>query len=628
MVSFRSIRYLLVFVGVISTLIWGSYRLTEFYLLQGPSLEADAGEALTLKTLSQINAIESKDPEAAKEFLNTTYLYLLGEYWSAKNMSPKAIQVFEKALTLDPNSSELNFALAREYLSVGRVDEGIESTKRSIELDPHNRDARLLLGNLQITAKRYSEARALFSELSKEHPDDEEVLLTWVHLEIDDQNIAVAYKLLKDFLKEDPTSAAALFYLGRLEQTRGRNAAAVAAYQKALDLHPSFSQAATALAILYEDQGQKQKALELYRWLADETGHAEFEKRVAQLFMDRGQYDQALQRLLSYEEKEPSDLNNKVKIALVHMEMKSYPEATRKLEEILTLSPDSDNIRFYLAAVYQQEGKFKEAAIQYGKVESRSKLFPEALKGYVFSMKKIGKSKLAWNKLKESIEFAEKSGLERDYLYEIASSFLESSEQIEDAEVYLKKGLKLYPGNLQLIYQLATLQEKKGEFDEALKTGKMILEKDPEHVAALNFVGYLLAESNRDLIVAEKLIRKALKKRPNDPYILDSLGWALYRRGDFKEALRNLQQAFTLKPDESIIANHIGDVLLKMGELTDALDYYEKALKLGPERDDEKQALESKRSRLKERLASGNCKHPACSDFVLDHRAPAQSDNN
>jgi len=106
------------------------------------------------------------------------------------------------------------------------------------------------------------------------------------------------------------------------------------------------------------------------------------------------------------------------------------------------------------------------------------------------------------------------------------------------------------------------------------------------------------------------------------------LGWALYRRGDFKEALRNLQQAFTLKPDESIIANHIGDVLLKMGELTDALDYYEKALKLGPERDDEKQALESKRSRLKERLASGNCKHPACSDFVLDHRAPAQSDNN
>ncbi len=97
---------------------------------------------------------------------------------------------------------------------------------------------------------------------------------------------------------------------------------------------------------------------------------------------------------------------------------------------------------------------------------------------------------------------------------------------------------------------------------------------------ALNYLGYTLTEMDRDLAEAERLIRHALKLKPGDGYITDSLGWVLFRRGQYKEAIATLENACKLKPEEAIIAEHLGDAYLRYSLRDKARRMYVRAVTL------------------------------------------------
>ena len=127
------------------------------------------------------------------------------------------------------------------------------------------------------------------------------------------------------------------------------------------------------------------------------------------------------------------------------------------------------------------------------------------------------------------------------------------------------------------------------------------LQADPDHASALNYIGYTWAEKGIRLDEAEELIRRALELKPNDAYIMDSLGWVHYKRGlqrladgdvqaapaDLTQAVRKLEHAAELSEvEDPIITRHLADAYRSMSRFEDALESYRRALELGPDEDE------------------------------------------
>lgn len=111
-----------------------------------------------------------------------------------------------------------------------------------------------------------------------------------------------------------------------------------------------------------------------------------------------------------------------------------------------------------------------------------------------------------------------------------------------------------------------------------METMKTVIEIDPKHANAMNYLGYTYAEMGKNLDEAEDLIRKALQYKPDDGYITDSLGWVFFQKGKYQEALKVLKEAVLLVPDDPIILEHLGDAYRKTGDDKNALEYYRRSM--------------------------------------------------
>ncbi len=133
----------------------------------------------------------------------------------------------------------------------------------------------------------------------------------------------------------------------------------------------------------------------------------------------------------------------------------------------------------------------------------------------------------------------------------------------------------------ELLYARAMLADKMGAIEVLERDLRTIIEQEPENAQALNALGYTLADRTARYEEALELIKRALKLSPDDFYILDSMGWVLYRLQRFDEAIEYLEQARALRNDPEVAA-HLGEVLWIKGERDAARDVWETALRDTP----------------------------------------------
>ena len=138
------------------------------------------------------------------------------------------------------------------------------------------------------------------------------------------------------------------------------------------------------------------------------------------------------------------------------------------------------------------------------------------------------------------------------------------------------------PDNADLLYDRALAAEKIGKSDIMEKDLRKLIQLKPDHAHAYNALGYGLAEHSNRLPEALELIEKAIALSPNDPYIMDSLGWVHYRMGNLNQGLSYLRQAFGMNPDPEIAA-HLGEVLWVQGIKEEAKDVWQSALRNHPD---------------------------------------------
>jgi tetratricopeptide (TPR) repeat protein len=166
---------------------------------------------------------------------------------------------------------------------------------------------------------------------------------------------------------------------------------------------------------------------------------------------------------------------------------------------------------------------------------------------------------------------------------EIAQAqLLSNGGEGDQALARIDDALARFPDHPDVLYQKAILLEKAGRTDAAIAQLETLYRARPQDSAISNALGFILADHNRDLSRADRLINSALKSEPDNPAILDSLGWLQYRRGMLQAALPLLERAYRLDQDGDIGA-HWGEVLWALGDKTKARDVWNRALMVDPD---------------------------------------------
>jgi tetratricopeptide (TPR) repeat protein len=161
------------------------------------------------------------------------------------------------------------------------------------------------------------------------------------------------------------------------------------------------------------------------------------------------------------------------------------------------------------------------------------------------------------------------------------------------AEKIIREGIALFPRNTDLHYALGMILEKVNRFEESIRSMEKVLALDPQNADALNFIGYSYADRGMRLDEAEQMIVQALKIKPDNGYILDSLGWVYFKKNKYAKALNELKRAHELLPDDPNVIEHLGDVYLKIGDNKKAVEYYQKAAKIDPKNSAIKKKLDN-----------------------------------
>jgi tetratricopeptide (TPR) repeat protein len=352
---------------------------------------------------------------------------------------------------------------------------------------------------------------------------------------------------------------------------------AEAAYKQSLAVKPGYQESVLALGNLYESTGRKPQAISLYQNFQEKNGpSANVAEELSRLYIEQKDYSKAYEQFAVMEQADKTDVNVKAKMAFILIEQRRYPEAVRRLEDVLALEPSSDKIRFYLGAVFEETKDYDQAIEAFAQIPVGSSYFKEAVVHTSYLWKLQGN----YDKAISSIEDGIKKDDEQPQFYALYASLLDDTKQYDKAVKMLKGAVEKFPEHAQLQFFYGSLQDRVGDKDASVETMKKVVKIDKDHVQALNFLAYAYADQGKNLDEAEQLVRHAASLQPGDAYIMDTLGWVLYKKGRLAEAIRTLESAYKIQPDESVIAEHLGDAYYRSQMPEKAKKLYSRAAEL------------------------------------------------
>ena len=300
---------------------------------------------------------------------------------------------------------------------------------------------------------------------------------------------------------------------------------------------------------------------------------------LAQLYADQKRYTEAravLQRLL---DREPDSPELMFGVAAVSLQMKDYATAESLLQKLKAANYGEPGVvDLYLAQVAEETKRYDEAIERYKAVTEGDRAWLAKLRiGALYGKQKKIEEGRRW--------FADLPAVTIEQRVQVRQGEAQMLREAGDdagAIAVLQKALADFPDNPDLIYDYAMVAEKLDRVDDAQKQLARLVELKPDDAQALNALGYTLVDRTSRTQEGFELIEKAHKLSPADPFILDSMGWALYRLGRLQEAETYLRRALAERPDAEIAA-HLGEVLWAKGDRDMARAIWQPQLESNPD---------------------------------------------
>jgi len=502
-----------------------------------------------------------------------------------------------EALQEDPNSPYLLLKLSQVMAEDGRPEEALSSAQRSVDLAPEDLAARSFLAELYSKLQQFGPAAAQYREILKQDPDNSDARLQLATGFLRSKQYGAALKELSILTEREPGLIIAHYYKGKINLELKNYDEAKGSFLKVLELNARFLPALFDLAATYAAMGSTDRAIETYRRILHlfPTDTAAWERLIA-LYYQRGEVQLAEKAMDEMKAALGSGDVKRKRLGLIYLRYGKLKESIAELTSIVTAWPDDHEARYYLGAALEENGDLGEAYRNFELLSSESDYFINARIHMAYILEKQEKIDVATDLLRDTIgQRADKP----PQLFLVLASLHEMREEYQSAMDVLEEGLGYNGESTELHYRLGVIFGKLKQTEKSIRQMEVVINIDPRHADALNYIGYTYADENRHLDKAQELIEKAIKYKPNSGYIIDSLGWVYFRKGLYDKALTELKKAVELAPDDPAIVEHLGDVYLKKGSYGKALEAYEKAISL---KNAETERLERKIEDAKEHL--------------------------
>lgn len=450
-------------------------------------------------------------------------------------------------VTLQPEDDAPAESLALIMVEQGRIEDGAAQFARLLGGNNEQQGAALrriarLLGQLSNRAN----ALAAMKNLVARYEDDA------------DAHFAAAY--LADRVDEDELVLESL--------------------DRALALRPGWEEAALAkLGHLIQNQYPKERVDGFSREFFEPYPEATRVRiSYARYLVDENEAAAALEHFQAVLEYEPENTTGLMAAGLLNVQEQNYKTARELFVRHLEVTPDNDQVRLYLGQVAEERERYEEAENWYSEISDQEYLFSARLHLATMVYDRGG-AESALEHL-EKLEPADES--EFVQLALTKERVLREADELSRAKSVLDDAVSRYPANSDLLYARGLLSAQLDEIGEHEKDMRALLAENPNNAHALNALGYTLADATDRIDEAHDLVSKALSMRPDDPFILDSMGWVQYRLGNHQDAIQYLEKALSLREDAEIAA-HLGEVLWVTGNKERAREVWTRARQEHPD---------------------------------------------
>jgi tetratricopeptide (TPR) repeat protein len=501
--------------------------------------------------------------------------------------------------TRDPRLAKRAAEMA---LSAKQADDALAAVKLWRTFTPYSDEANQYYLGLVVLSDNLGDAENLLRQrLADATPGARGLVMFQMQqllLRAKDKEAAAA--MLERLVAPYPNMMESHVVLSQAALARNDKAAAQREAQTALKLQPDSEIAVLTLAQVSDSEAQATQVLHAY--LGAHPDAREVRVAYARLLVNDKQYDAARAEFLALDKAQPDNPATLYALGILSMQMSDQKAAEGYFSRFVDLAEktpteDTDPTKaiLILSQLAEEKGDNKAALAWLDRLETddpkmafgaelrRAQL--TAKDGDVAGARKL----LATLKTGDPAEQAQ--------ILLTEAQILRDAGKPQEGFKLLEQGAKRFPDNTDFLYDYALMAEKLGRTDVMEKTLRQVIAKQPQNQQAYNALGYSLADRNVRLKEAYTLVDKALKMAPEDPFIMDSMGWVQYRMGHLDAAEAQLRKAYGLRSDPEI-AVHLGEVLWKKGDKDGARKLFLEARTKDPKND----ALKSTLARLRTSL--------------------------
>ena len=521
----------------------------------------------------------SNDGPATDEAISepdAMYEYLVAEFAAQRGDVDGALAIYERLAQelRDPRIARRAVEVAIKAREFGPA---LENATTLLELDPKSALGREILAALLANDGDLGKARELVQGILAKTANRGAVLMQLAHLFGKFPDKAAVLEATRAVTAPYSAMAEAHYANGVAALIAGKKDMALQEADQALAAKPGWEHGAILKAEVLRKTDPSAVVLFYQGFVALYPASVEVRMQLGRELASERKLVEARDQFREVEKLSHADAQAVYAIGLLSLQLQDYADAESAFTRALKLNYREP------AAIYLGMGQAAEGL----------KRYDEAIEWY----KRVDSGDWVRAQLKIATLIARQQGLAagREYLRRIEPKSTEDSIEVIQVEAQLLRDAKQwretydmlsqavakYPDSYELLYDRAMAAERIDKLDVMEADLRHVIQMKPDYAHAYNALGYTLAEKTNRLEEAKALIEKAYKLQPDDPFIMDSMGWVEYRMGHVHEALKQLQQAYSSRPDPEIAA-HLGEVLWKSGQHEEAQKIWRAALSENP----------------------------------------------
>ena len=501
--------------------------------------------------------------------------YLAGRLLEERGLDADALEEYLQALRLDPERTGIELRVSEIAARQGEAQRSLESAERVLMREPGNARALWLQGSALFNQGRPAESMKALRAAVAADSEQVDYWRTLAHVAETLDQVEWMAKGWRHAVELEDRDGESWFQLAAVEARLGHFRDADSMLAEAMDLNPARPGALFLEGWIQEGLGHAEEAMQRYReHLEVHPGDQVTRRRLVNLLVDVGRLAEAYQEAGVVRRAQPDDPEAVGVEADLALRLDHLARGDELLDRLVQADAGDPGRVARAAGILAHRGRGREAV---ARAEDWATKHAADYRGPLLmaqTLSETGDTTGAVAAARRAVEMEPDSLAPRFVL----GGLLQASHRFAGAESVWMDLSRRVPPVIRVRLDLAYCRQELGDLDGAVSVLRDALAREPDDSSTLNFLGYLLADQNRNLAEAETLVSRALDQEPDNGAYLDSMGWVYYRLGRLAEARLQLERAVDLTNGDPVVREHLGDVYKDLNLIELAREQYQRSL--------------------------------------------------